>query len=426
MIEVLLSGVVAASASYVDVTNAIASAGAGGYVQVPAGSAYWSNSVTITDGLIIEGAGAGNTIISNSIPSAAKAYLFRYEPSDPSSDPYVDISGFTLDGNHNGGGIVVVNDTTNNLHVINNYRVHDNVIRNTRGNASGVAQGGFATEGMVYGLVDNNIFDNCSTNGSGTSNSYDLYLLGANEYSWLNPLEIGTENYLYIEDNIFTNSAYIIMDSGEGMRWVARHNAIETGLTKIFDLHGDTGNYGGVGCEIYWNTAAPTYAGTMVFLQQNGNVSITWSNTIGTTTSGRVKMLEQNADCVQVITNTYIWGNGRLSDGQLVPVEELDANGCFAEDINYFTDGEGTYGAAESPLNFTSDVFANRPATPADADCFWATDTETLYRSVGTNNWTQIYQPYTYPHPLRSGGGGGATWPTVPDSPPVRLWIGVP
>lgn len=51
---------------------------------------------------------------------------------------------------------------------------------------------------------------------------------------------------------------------------------------------------------------------------------------------------------------------------------------------------------------------------------YWATDTNTLYVCNATNTWVTYYTPYTYPHPLISGGGTGTGG--APD-PPTALKV---
>jgi hypothetical protein len=69
-------------------------------------------------------------------------------------------------------------------------------------------------------------------------------------------------------------------------------------------------------------------------------------------------------------------------------------------------------------------TLANRPTTcttgSETADTghggvgYWATDEGRLYRCSATNTWTLHYTPYTYPHPLQSGGSGALPPPAVP------------
>lgn len=84
-----------------------------------------------------------------------------------------------------------------------------------------------------------------------------------------------------------------------------------------------------------------------------------------------------------------------------------------------------------SPFNGTTGMgfgtLANRPTTcttgseAADAGKggvgYFATDQGpqgTLYRCSATNTWTVHYAPYTYPHPLQSGGQSGGQIPSAP------------
>jgi hypothetical protein len=56
-------------------------------------------------------------------------------------------------------------------------------------------------------------------------------------------------------------------------------------------------------------------------------------------------------------------------------------------------------------------LLSARPATCTPKVAYWATDTSTLYQCSATNTWAAYYTPYTYPHPLVSGGsasGGSA------------------
>lgn len=108
--------------------------------------------------------------------------------------------------------------------------------------------------------------------------------------------------------------------------------------------------------------------------------------------------------------------------------------------------------SSSSPFNGTTGIghgtLANRPTTctttsePADAGrggtLYWATDQGSwnqstsnprgvqqngadgvLYMCTATNSWSVYYTPYTYPHPLQAGGGGGASAPSAPSN--VRI-----
>ena len=59
--------IAAKSVSVVDVSSAVAAAKDGDVVTVPEGTATWTASLTITNNITLQGAGAGATIIINEI-----------------------------------------------------------------------------------------------------------------------------------------------------------------------------------------------------------------------------------------------------------------------------------------------------------------------------------------------------------------------
>lgn len=60
---------------------------------------------------------------------------------------------------------------------------------------------------------------------------------------------------------------------------------------------------------------------------------------------------------------------------------------------------------------------ASRPATCIPNVAYFVTDQEvhgTLYQCTAKNTWTRYYQPYSYPHPLQTGGSDAASEPQAP------------
>ena len=94
-------------------------------------------------------------------------------------------------------GVQIANTGTTDI--INQIRIDNNRIVNC-----GIY--GVRFLGVIYGLVDNNQLD-----GNGTV----FRLLGAHDNSWVDPLQIGSANYIYIEDNTIDNNSMII-SSGWG------------------------------------------------------------------------------------------------------------------------------------------------------------------------------------------------------------------
>jgi hypothetical protein len=80
--------------------------------------------------------------------------------------------------------------------------------------------------------------------------------------------------------------------------------------------------------------------------------------------------------------------------------------------------GTGTGTLASRPSTCTAGaggIYATSP-TGSYGVAYWATDQNTLYVCTSTNTWTAVYSPYTYPHPLVSGGTT-ETSGNVPNSP---------
>jgi hypothetical protein len=390
--------------SYSDVSKAVADASSGDTVLVQAGTAVWTSALTLTRSVKLVGSGIDNTIIKNGM--VANTFLITLRPAVPADDPYIEISGFTLDGNNIASCISIFG--TDSTYPFTNFRIHHNKLRNVPDSRPD-AYMCIRVKGNCFGLIDQNQFVN---------NLYDFKVYGNDKYSWdkyPGLVNIGTANYLYIENNTSTGAHSIILASGEGARWVYRYNHIDnTGTEALWDAHGDTRNYGVVGFELYENTVTnsndPLY-GKGGGLDYRGGTGIIFNNKFCAGTSGtRTKIQvreEYNSTgdgvlgCWCPVNNGYIWNNRNSRDNKIVAIwhEEFDLHNCIEEDRDWWDDATREAGG-ESPSNFIDGTEANRPAICAVNDCYWATDTRKLYRCTTTNNWTFIYTPYTYPHPL--------------------------
>jgi hypothetical protein len=79
----------------------------------------------------------------------------------------------------------------------------------------------------------------------------------------------------------------------------------------------------------------------------------------------------------------------------------------------FYNEVEGFNGSA----GVGSGTMASRPATCIPNVAYFVTDQEvqgTLYQCTAKNTWTRYYQPYTYPHPLQTGGSDAASEPQPP------------
>ena len=395
------------SCSYADVKTAVDSANAGDTVMVPAGTATWANRLTLSKSVRLIGAGIEKTIIKNGIiDTGGGDFLVNIRPEHPEDDPFIEVTGFTFDADNEGACISVY--CRNKDYAYYNFRIHHNKIKNNMD--EGDSYMSIKIKGNCFGLIDNNQFEN---------NNYAFKIYGYHGNSWVKypGLEnIGTKNYLYIENNTINNCKFAVLTSGEGARWVFRYNQIHG---RVFiDAHGDTRNRGVVANECYENIATndfnPVTGGSFKY-DYRGGTGIIFNNTIqiGTSgTRGSFRVREEHDHCTcqygcdgspggDQVNNGYIWNNINSRSNEIIAVwvSNPSSGTIIEEDRDWWDDAEHSPGG-EPSSNFTYDIAANRPSTSLDDDCYWETDTRKLYRSIGDNNWTFIYSPYIYPHPL--------------------------
>ncbi len=84
-----------------------------------------------------------------------------------------------------------------------------------------------------------------------------------------------------------------------------------------------------------------------------------------------------------------------------------DTGASCAQNATTCSSGVGVGTLAQRPSNCTAGPGGTYYTSPTGSYGvgWWATDQNTLYACSSTNNWTAIYTPYTYPHPLAQGTG---------------------
>jgi hypothetical protein len=144
----------AASVSYEAVSAAISAASANDTVLVPAGSAAWMRTLTVTKGIVLKGSGIGSTIITNN--TADHSSLIRYRPADYDANDPFRLTGFTFDLASNGAGFVLgISGKKAPFTVQTRIWIDHNRFAN---DSTGTHQAIWNYGGM-YGVVDNNVFD---------------------------------------------------------------------------------------------------------------------------------------------------------------------------------------------------------------------------------------------------------------------------
>jgi hypothetical protein len=361
-----------------------------------------------------------------------------------------------------------------------------------------VTSGNIITNGQIYGVIDHDSI--WSTVGN------LIQINGAENYSWLDPLDINGDDYLFVEDcflsdhtntdgtitiahggrvvirnsilanrprvNIHgngssgttasgthtgSNGAATLTDAAKswttnayatGYYVLVNHTDSSTTLitantatTATGTLGGGTRNnwndgdaytispwnnpHGVVSTQVYNNIWYDTVAvngldarsGTTICFNNKiystlgiGNITFTIREEDANPAIGAVYPICRTYPGYDPIINSYFWSDSLFNADPYRKMDFYAGDGVashqesklITEQQDYWTDIRNY---TQATGYFAYGTYANRPASPSDQDCYYATDLTKLYRSVGANNWTYIYKPYTYPHPLVGGGG---------------------
>ncbi len=408
--------IIAKSCSLNDIKGAIKIANPGDTVVVPSGEASWSQQLVIDKGIILKAAVKGGTTIyatyqaPNNYGGDSRAYLIVYEPSSSQADPIFRLSGFRIISSNSTTSILTLRNF-NVSYPLRRIRIDNNYFKTgTVGPRKHIG-----VIGAVYGVADNNVFED------GSIISY-----GDNETTWQNlNFNYGAADNFYFEDNRINLTTGSIA-GGAGGRYAFRHNTwsytASAGLYPWFDAHGNQGagaNLSHMGVEIYNETMyfnMPSGYGVDILDIRGGkalcyNINVIFKNS-GTATA---KIREEYSD--------YLNPPAFSPDGQPQHPSScyfflLRQNGSTQVNVGvgqqvYYEDGQGwvptedkEFFLEKSNFNGSSGVgvgpLSKRPASCSkEGVAWWATDENKLYRWKN-GKWELYYVPYTYPHPLRT------------------------
>jgi hypothetical protein len=224
------------------VAATIANAVDGDTVQVREGTATWTQTLVVSKAITLKGAGIGKTVI--------------------------------LDGMTNGAALIVINGVANKITRLTGFEFRDGG-RTGQGSVIYLRADGYDSRRM---RIDNNKFDHLKAFAIrpegvvGVIDHNQFYATPTNIFiyvfhqfigldpvhsdsSWSNPINWGSENFLFVEDNHFEydTTYYAVNDGYGGGRVVFRYNTIVNGW---FEQHGtESGGRarGTRGGEIYGN-----------------------------------------------------------------------------------------------------------------------------------------------------------------------------
>jgi hypothetical protein len=323
----------AKSGSREDIQAAINAAPENGTVVIPQGTFdFRGGPIDIRKNITISGSGNKGTTIKKQSPMDFIFNVF--------TEGFFRLTNIVLDGDRKGGGVQLRSDNLN-------FRVDNSTIKNfeTRG---------VMTHGTVKGLIDNNRFEENA--------GYDVVVYGDNDRSWNRPVTLGTDDAVYIEDNLFThktarNSHSIA--SNRGSRYVFRYNTIDNGNqnTNPIDAHGNWEyGRGSRSYEIYGNkvNSGHSYMGAFI----RGGTGVIFDNEFkGSFTHPLVlenyrsfNVANEQYPSIDQINNLHIWNN-KANGNEVTPF--IHDRGRSREHIqhnrDYFTKKNENYTAFTYP-----------------------------------------------------------------------------
>lgn len=434
----------AATLSSADVQAAINLATVpGDTVTLPAGSATWTTTINISGkNITFQGAGIGVTNITDNTSSGNGALKLTVTASN-----FVRVTGITFISQNTASasnGMLAIWNAVAASNDDVGFRI-DHCAFNFP-----VAVRGITATG-VYGLIDHCTF---TPSVAGSIHSIDITGSATNSDGgitpWKRPLAYGTNKFVFIEDCTFdytgNNAGDDCIDCYAGARWVIRHNnfiaishgshGLDSGTTQSphsFEIYNNTYTNsqgsslrqttvrGGTGL-IHDNTYGGTKSWNPITLQyyRLNNSAPSWAvcdgtnyrvNAVDPTQSGYWVLSTSGSYAFDNATNTSL---GAYGGSYTTYFDGAGTNGYPGRQMPGYTTGqvsEPLYAWNNSGGGGSPNVFGTWaggvPADETRLSSFIVSG-----RDYNNNTAKPGYTPYTYPHPLISGGGD-TTAPTV-------------
>ncbi|MBN1694734.1 hypothetical protein JW879_04940 [candidate division WOR-3 bacterium] len=371
--------ILARSTDFEDVQAAVDSALSGDIVRIPRGNSTWISRLEIPDDkkITLSGSGQEETVISSDTSEPGSLINMG------SSGSRVTNMGFKL-ANDNGNGITVRGE---------GWRIDHCRFDNNIGNIiEGVSARGYPSDGgCPVGLVDHCEFNNTRALVVGDAS------LMANSI-WAEPLGLGTNNAVFIEDCIFNYTQFSnAIDANYGGRYVFRYNIINDAYIEAHSLQGT--HRATRSWEVYENTINQVERAMWAPFFLRGGTGVVFNNTITGDWSSGPAIVVDNRRTFEAL------GDGGLADGTSPWDGNEDSTGYPARD---------QIGRSTDEWLWTDE----NPYPPQELDPFyqWNNTHEGsnievyVHNNCGAhikenrdyyNNLEKPgYTPYTYPHPL--------------------------
>ena len=442
----------AASCSQSAVASAASSANRNDTVTVPAGACSWSAPVLLTKGITLVGAGVGSTVITSSGGSVLVSAV--PDATAIANGENIKITGFTFDGA--GAASILINiQGANGISGTKPYRyiiIGDNKFQNTNPSSSmevgAVIEANANGNGQIRGVIYHNTFDRCDillrifSNNDTRESSNTAF----------NQVQYGSDENLYFEDNtIMYSSSYVggnpgWIETGQGGRLVERYNTWNmtnaTTPAELWDVHGfqnwngsaNSGQTGTMIVEYYGNTL--TNMGQYRWMDHRGTWGLFFNNLLTGSGGNSIDIygMSTPGSCPSdinptptnyspVVNNSYFFNNTKNGTNVLALANPsgMPTHCSVTENANWWNSnasctasscsagiGQGTTAPTGTCTTGVGYWVASTATPTASSSVIQAAS---LYKCTATNTWTRYYSPYTYPHPLRTGGGGSTVAP---------------
>ncbi|HTV42211.1 MAG TPA: hypothetical protein VMF08_16695 [Candidatus Sulfotelmatobacter sp.] len=210
-------------------SNAVAQASPGDVVDIPAGTITWSQTLILSNGVSLNGAGTNSTILIDEENRSVSAQMIMVYPAAgyESQISNLQLQGGTTNTSPNYFGAIAVYGFAGS-----SWRI-DNCVFN------GLYAKSICTYGNSLSVIDHNFFFEKLL--SIAANTY-IPNDGEGDASWASPPTYGlnSSNVLYIENNFFTNLVGYVAsvgacDGNGGSRMVFRYNTV---WNDCFNNHG--------------------------------------------------------------------------------------------------------------------------------------------------------------------------------------------
>lgn len=285
-------------------------------------------------------------------------------------------------------------------------------------------------DGINWGLIDNNVFNNAgnaiflrsfaeNTNEVNPWPPNGVPGMGGN--SWLIPLNLGSDEAVYVEDNSFTMGTGCYFGIGDmyyGGRMVFRHNKVVNAYWQNHSARGYERG-GSVKAEIYNNDFNATDTAWYRAIHMRSGTGVIFNNT-----------LRGSFNTMQVDNQRSNGQNTSTPFGACNGISQWDGNTTGQAGwpcLDQIGRGPGQYPNQSSvPLyvwnNGSALGCSTGGACPNDRTMITDGDAHVQAGRDYVNNGTTPklgYTPYVYPHPLQGVSGGGTS--PGPPAPPSGL-----